>query len=285
MAYRHDTYKYKNKKIIEHEFKYAGRYGAKGEKRAQRKKATPEQMKKQNQYNREKLVLRKMRNNFKRGDLWITLKLKKGERVSAQEILKIREKFLRQLRGVYKKRGRALKYMCRIEIGERGGIHIHILVNRIKGTPGTAEVISQIWGRLTGGHVNYAPVYEEGHFKDLADYLVKKPKEEITGQLTLFGTEEERKIFSEYTCSKNLELPEKETHDYKHWTLRKLVENGPGPKPGYYIDRDSIRHGKNPYTGMSYYYYTEIRLERDAGEIRRECEDLCGQSVYTPLRP
>ena len=46
MAYRHDTYKYKNKKIIEHEFKYAGRYGAKGEKRAQRKKATPEQMKK-----------------------------------------------------------------------------------------------------------------------------------------------------------------------------------------------------------------------------------------------
>ena len=285
MAYRHDTYKYKNKKIIEHEFKYAGRYGAKGEKRAQRKKATPEQMKKQNQYNREKLVLRKMRNNFKRGDLWITLKLKKGERVSAQEILKIREKFLRQLRGVYKKRGRALKYMCRIEIGERGGIHIHILVNRIKGTPGTAEVISQIWGRLTGGHVNYAPVYEEGHFKDLADYLVKKPKEEITGQLTLFGTEEERKIFSEYTCSKNLELPEKETHDYKHWTLRKLVENGPEPKPGYYIDRDSIRHGKNPYTGMSYYYYTEIRLERDAGEIRRECEDLCGQSLYTPLRP
>lgn len=277
MAYRHDTYKYKNKKIIEHEFKYAGRYGAKGEKRAQRKKATPEQMKKQNQYNREKLVLRKMRNNFKRGDLWITLKLKKGERVSAQEILKIREKFLRQLRGVYKKRGRALKYMCRIEIGERGGIHIHILVNRIKGTPGTAEVISQIWGRLTGGHVNYAPVYEEGHFKDLADYLVKKPKEEITGQLTLFGTEEERKIFSEYTCSKNLELPEKETHDYKHWTLRKLVENGPEPKPGYYIDRDSIR--------LSYYYYTEIRLERDAGEIRRECEDLCGQSVYTPLRP
>lgn len=285
MAYRHDTYKYKNKKIIEHEFKYAGRYGAKGEKRAQRKKATPEQMKKQNQYNREKLVLRKMRNNFKRGDLWITLKLKKGERVSAQEILKIREKFLRQLRGVYKKRGRALKYMCRIEIGERGGIHIHILVNRIKGTPGTAEVISQIWGRLTGGHVNYAPVYEEGHFKDLADYLVKKPKEEITGQLTLFGTEEERKIFSEYTCSKNLELPEKETHDYKHWTLRKLVENGQEPKPGYYIDRDSIRHGKNRYTGMSYYYYTEIRLERDAGEIRREREDLYGQSVYTPLRP
>ena len=285
MAYRHDTYKYKNKKIIEHEFKYAGRYGAKGEKRAQRKKATPEQMKKQNQYNREKLVLRKMRNNFKRGDLWITLKLKKGERVSAQEILKIREKFLRQLRGVYKKRGRALKYMCRIEIGERGGIHIQILVNRIKGTPGTAEDISQIWGRLTGGHVNYAPVYEEGHFKDLADYLVKKPKEEITGQLTLFGTEEERKIFSEYTCSKNLELPEKETHDYKHWTLRKLVENGPEPKPGYYIDRDSIRHGKNRYTGMSYYYYTENRLARDAGEIRREREDLYGQSVYTPLRP
>ena len=129
------------------------------------------------------------------------------------------------------------------------------------------------------------PVYEEGHFKDLASYLVKEATEEITGQLTLFGTEEEKKIFLKYGCSRNLEMPEKETHKYKRRTVRKLIENGPEPQPGYYIDQDSIRYGVNPYTGMSYYYYTEIRLERDAGEIRRECEDLCGQSVYTPLRP
>lgn len=283
MAHRHDVYKYG--RFIEHEFKFVGKFGAKGEQRAEKKKATPEQVEKQNQYNREKKVLRKMRYNFEPGDLWITLKLPKGERLPADEILKIRDKFFRNLRNVYKKRERVLKYMYRIEIGERGGIHIHVLVNRLNGTPGAAEVISQIWNRLTGGHVNYTPVYEEGHFKDLASYLVKEPTEEITGQLTLFGTEEEKKIFLKYGCSRNLEMPEKKTHKYKRRTVRKLIENGPKPQPGYYIDRDSIRHGVNKYTGMSYYYYTEIRLERDAGEIRRECEDLCGQSVYTPLRP
>ena len=52
MAHRHDVYRYG--KYIEHEIKYNGRYGAKGEKRAPRKKATPEQIQKQNQYNKEK---------------------------------------------------------------------------------------------------------------------------------------------------------------------------------------------------------------------------------------
>ena len=38
---------------IEHEYTYPGRYGARGEKRKKKKKATPEQVAKQNQYNRE----------------------------------------------------------------------------------------------------------------------------------------------------------------------------------------------------------------------------------------
>ena len=178
-----------------------------------------------------------------------------------------------------------MKFVYRIEVGERGGIHFHVLMNRLDGTPGTAEIVSEVRNRLTDGRVNYEPVYEGDYFKSLANYIVKEPTEEITGQMTLFGEEEETKIFVKYDCSRNLKMPEKETHKYKRRTVRKLIENGPEPQPGYYIDRDSIRHGVNPYTGMSYYYYTEIRLERDAGEIRREREDLCGQSVYTPLRP
>lgn len=55
MAHRHDVYKYG--RFIEHEFKFVGKFGAKGEKRAEKKKATPEQVEKQNQYNREKKVL------------------------------------------------------------------------------------------------------------------------------------------------------------------------------------------------------------------------------------
>lgn len=283
MAYREDEYKYGP--FIEHEIKFAGQCGAKGEKRAKRKKATPEQVKKQNQYNREKKILRKIRCNFKPGDLWLTMKFPKGTRMPVKEIKGVRKSFFDTVRKKYKKRGQVLKFVYRIEVGERGGIHFHVLMNRLDGTPGTAEIVSEVWNKLTDGHVNYEPVYEKDYFKELANYIVKEPTEEITGQLTLFGKEEETKIFIKYDCSRNLEMPEKKTHKYKRRTVRKLIENGPKPQPGYYIDRDSIRHGKNPYTGMSYYYYTEIRLERDAGEIRRECEDLCGQSVYTPLRP
>lgn len=264
--YRQDVYRYgKNEKYIEHEYKTVGRYGAKGEKRAPRKKATPEQIEKQNQRNREKKVLRKMRCNFEPGDLWITLKLQKGARLPVEDIKKYKEGFLRGLRGIYKKRKQPCKYMYRLEIGERGGIHMHILLNRLDGAPGTAEIVQAVWGRITGGHVYYTPAYEEGGFRELAAYLIKENTAEISGQLTLFGNEEECQTFSRYGCSRNLTEPHPEVHEYKRRTIRKLVENGPEPQPGYYIDRDSIRYGVNPYNGMTYYYYTEIRLNPARG--------------------
>lgn len=280
MAHRHDVYRYgPGKKYIEHEFKCKGKYGAKGEHRAPKKKATPEQIRKQNQWKKEKRVLRKMRENFLPGDLWITLKFPKGTRMSGKKVMKIEGVFFRKLRGKYKSRGVVMKYMYRIEIGERGGIHMHVLLNRLEGKPWTAEVVQECWEKLTGGHINFTPVYEQGNFSDLADYLVKEPTEEIAGQLTLFGSEEDRKIFSKYGCSRNLKEPEKEEHTYKHRTIRKLVENGPTPAPGYYIDQDSIRYGVNPFTGMTYYYYTEIRLNteiRGKAGICREKEDAGG---------
>jgi hypothetical protein len=73
-----------------------------------------------------------------------------------------------------------------------------------------------------------------------------------------------------YGCSRGLEVPEKETHTYKRRTIRKLVENGPKPTKGYYIDQDSIRHGINLYNGMTYYYYTEIKLDKQSHETWKE---------------
>ena len=52
MAYRQLDYNSPN--YIEHEFYYAGNYGAKGEKRAEKEKITPLQVAKQNQWNRIK---------------------------------------------------------------------------------------------------------------------------------------------------------------------------------------------------------------------------------------
>lgn len=260
MAHRHDVYKLFNS--IDHEIKYKGKYGRKGEKRAPRKKATPEQMQKQNQRNREKNIWRKMRANFFPGDLFVTLKFFKGTSLTKEEVLSIRDDFFNKLRRVYRKIKQPLKFMYRIERGELGGIHFHIVVNRTDISPGTAMIIQGIWKKY--GYVNFTPLYEEGNLKGLAEYIVKpakETKEGITGQLTLFGEEEECQLFSIYNCSRNLIVPEPETHSYSRYTVKDLIEEGPRPTQGYYIDRNSIVSGINPYTGMSYIYYTEVRLK------------------------
>ena len=267
--HRKQVYKYSN--YIEYSYSYAGRYGAKGEKRAPRRKVTPEQMKKQNQRNRERECLRIMRANFFPEDLWVTLKFPKGTRLSVKEVKKIRKDFFESLRRNYKKRKQKLKFMYRIEIGERGGVHFHFIVNRIEGDgPGTDILIRKLWKKY--GTVHFTPAYEDGGFKALAEYLVKPLPDVMTGQLTLFGDEEEAKIYKSYGRSRNLIVPEPEEHVYTRRTVRRLVEEGPQPTPGYYIDRDSIVSGVNPYTGMSYLRYVEIRLDPLTREQIRKME-------------
>ena len=104
MAHRHDVYEYGIYR--EHEIKYVGKFGAKGEKRAKKKKATPEQVKKQNQYNREKKILRKIRCNFEPGDLWLTMKFPRGTRIPVEEIKKVRKAFFDTVRNNIKREDR-----------------------------------------------------------------------------------------------------------------------------------------------------------------------------------
>ena len=257
--YWKDTWRFK--KSIEYEFKYAGRYGARGEKRAKKKKATPEQIKKQNQTNRENSVRRLIKENFGEHDLWCTVKYRAGERPSLEQVRENVKEFLRKCRELYKKHGAVFKYIKRLEIGKRGGIHLHILVNRIDGVD-AAGLLQKLW---THGRINYELLHESGGYADLAEYIVKQPTEEIEGQLSMFSEDERRELVS-YSTSKNLVRPQPERREYRRWTLRDLVENGPKPTPGYYIDKDSIVCGVNRYTGMSYYRYTENKIEKNEPE-------------------
>ena len=248
----------------EYEYKFAGKYGAKGEKRAPKVKPTPEQIKKQNQRNRENRVRRLIKMNFRPNDLWVTLKYPAGTRKPLGEVKGDFKKFRDAMRRAYKKRGEPFKYIYRMEIGERGGIHIHILVNRAFSD--TDILIQTKW---VHGRANSASIHEAGGYKDLAAYIVKQPTEEIEGQLSLFPAEE-RKVLCSYNPSRNLIQPVPERKVYSHRTMRKLVEQiaktgQPTAMEGYYIDRDSIRCGVNPYTGMSYLHYTECRIT----EIKR----------------
>ena len=257
MAYRRK--RYRCGPCIDVEYTWAGYYGAKGEKRAPRKKATPEQIKKQNQKNREKLVRRLMLINFKQGDYWITLKYKKGCRPPTDRVEKDVGNFIKRLRKRYKRLGFSLKYIYRIEIGKQGGVHIHIFVNDIGET---GKLVAKEWAKVennAGVYMCFA--YEEGGFENLANYIVKKPKGKALEQISLFP-EEEQKTYIRYSCSRNLIRPEPEVKEYKSWKMEKILRNGPEPSPGYYIDKSTIVQGINPYTGYSYLHYTEKRIRK-----------------------
>lgn len=243
----------------EYEYKFAGNYGAKGEKRAKRKKATPEQVKRQNQWIKETKVRRLIKVNFRPGDLWETLKYPQGTRKPFTEVVDDMTEFLKQMRKEYRSRGQPFKWVNRIEIGARGGIHMHIIINRLQGEPGTDLVVQRIWEGIAGGRVNHTNLYAAGGYKNLAKYLTKPADEEQEKQLSLFDPQEQKKMLR-YSSSRNLIRPEPEVKKYRRRTVRKLVEDGIKPQPGYYIDPESVYYGINPFNGTTYLKYTECRL-------------------------
>lgn len=277
MAYTETVYRYGN--ITEYEYKFSGRYGQKGERRGARKKPTPQQIKTQNQWNRKKRLRRKIEANFKKGDPFVCLAYHRSDSPPTMEQMEDDVRYLlRNLRAQYKKQGKELKYICRMEIGKRGGRHVHILMNYIDNC---LPLISKYWrGRRPNIEESYD--LESGQ---LADYLSKQPDEEIEGQMS-FLPEKERKKFIRYSCSKNLVIPEPEKHVYSHRTVLKMIRDGITPKRGHEIIKDSIRHFINPYTGYTHLYYKE-RACKGTGETlklaersRPPWEDSDGKYLY-----
>lgn len=266
---------------IEHELCYAGAKGGKKEKRGARQKPTSEAQQRINQRNRETLIRRKITLNFRPGDLWVTLKYPKGTRKPVRAVMKDWTEFCRKVRTAFKKAGEKFRYIYRIEIGKLGGIHIHLVMNRI-GNMDTGLLVNDCWtmarhrddpdppelcGRMNG-YVDVEYLYGSGDYERLAAYIVK-PAQSDDGQMYFDGLGiEAKRAFMRYGCSRNLKKPEEvlKVKQYRHWTMRRILEDGPKPRPGYYIDPDSIWMGVNPYTGWSYYQYREVRC-RSGGEI------------------
>lgn len=261
MAYREKTYRSDN--YIEHEILFRGRYGAKGEKRSPRKKASSEQIQKQNQRNRENRLRRTAQLNFYPNDIFLTLKYPAGTRKKLEEVEKDIKKFQDGMRKDYKIRGEEFKWIKRIEIGKNGGIHAHFIINRIYG----AELlISKNWTYYS----HYASITEEGGMEKLVNYMCKEIPEEVKTkekQLSFLELEEIERCVK-YSTSRNLIRPEPEVKEFRRRTVRKYMEDDPQPEKGFYIDKGSIVRGINPYTGLSYITYREIRQNVITRKIR-----------------
>lgn len=265
---------------IEHCFSYKGMYGAKGEKRAPRKNKSSETTKKYNQLNKARKMMRLIEDNFEYGDYWLTLKYKAGTKKMPKEVKDDIRKFLRKVRILYKKLGYDLRFIYRVEIGKRGGIHFHMIMNR--GPDQTAEV-NKIWRDLANGNVEFEYLWDRNEYEALAKYITKELPEEVN-QLSFLPQEE--KTFTKYSSSRNLDRPDPQVRRYSHHTMRKIFANDLKPAPGFAIDKNSIKKGINAYTGMAYLYYREIRLDKGAiGLPVKLCEcPFCHQFTLDKFR-
>ncbi len=234
--YKRLTYVFQN--VIEVYEYLDGRYGARGSPREKKKKPTPEQVKKRNQWNRERKARHKLRTWFHPNDYLVTLTYRKSDRPpDMKTAVKQLGKYLRPVRRAYQKAGHELRYMRNIEVGTRGAWHIHIIVNRIT----DADLILNSWPH---GGVNFKLLYEQGNFRELAAYITKTPETDP------------RLKESSYHGSQNLPVPEPDVKRMAYW------KKEPKPPKGYCIDKEEYHEGINPVTGCKYRYYTMIPFHR-----------------------
>ena len=221
-----------------------------GKGRKKREKPTPEQMRRQNEYNKRKYMRRLIKANFGENDYWLTLTYLRGKTMELGAALKDRGKFLRAVRKEFRKRGYELKWVGRTERGKRGAVHHHLIIGRI---PDADIIIAKAWKKVQGaGKTNVQLLYEKGQFADLAAYIIKPDTVNEDGTPA---------TQSNYSRSRNLTVPKPVVSR----TTRKKILQEPVPTPGYYIDKDSICQGINPITGREYLHYIEIRLKEGCG--------------------
>lgn len=247
MSYIKETDRYTN--VIEVREYHNGKYGAPGMARQDKKKPTPEQMERVNQYNRERICRKKMRRWFRKKDLFITLTYAVDARPPDMKTAKEHFKaFIKKVRKFYHKAGYELRWIRNIEVGTKNAWHIHIVMNRIQDAD---LIIAEAWSY---GEVDIRLCYKKGEFRELAHYMVKTPKTEP------------RIRESSYSTSRNLPLPPPERDVIERWETWDKVRI---PK-GFYVDWDSYHEGENPKTGQPYREYTLFRIqEKEEKEISR----------------
>ena len=210
--------------------------------RCEKRKRTPEEMKRANQRRKEEKARRLIWANFEPGDYVRTLTFKKDRRpADMKEAQSIKAKFLRQLAREYGKRFYKLLWMANIECPPRGAWHIHLICNRIEGG---GDIIKDLW-RQYGGVYDQELADIQG--KDIGAYITKSPDSTDDG--------DHKVIESKYSHSRNLTVPEPKRTEISGWRM----SDAPRVPKGFYLDKDSMYEGVN-MAGYQYRTYIIRRL-------------------------
>lgn len=215
------------------------------DERHQKTEKTPEEMEAANFRYASKRLGRILQCNFEDGDLWVTLTYKKDRRKSPAESKREFNNFIRRVSYRFKKSGLKCKWVTVTEY-ESKAIHHHLVINN-PDEINVAKILAEQWKQ--NGIVHTKPLYSNGQYQELADYMVKETKETFRKD---DGGRKQR-----WTCSRNLKKP------IVRYRVVKAERWNPQPRSrkGYYIDPLSVVNGVNAYTGREYQSYTMIRLE------------------------
>lgn len=236
--YKKCRFRHRRGDIVEVMEYHDGNHGAPGEKRQKKREVTPEDIERINRWNRERMCWRKLVNNFGSNDYFVTLTYRKNERPADMEEAKADWKqFCDRLRRWYRKAGETMIWIRNIEVGTKNGWHIHCVLKRI---PDLDIRLAECW---TKGRPVIKLMYQQGEMRDLAAYLTKTSK-----------TDKKLKE-SHYWTSRNLPVPKAEKKVIHGWELEDAVRV-PG---GYYLDKESLREGINPF-GFKYRTYLLVRI-------------------------
>lgn len=198
-------------------------------RRKEKQHPTQEAVRKYNEQVRLRKVIRKVNANFSKGDLYLTMTYPRERRPTPEQAEKNVKNFRECLRRKYRKAGKELKWMGCTEIGGRGGIHHHMLLNAYD----NIREISDLWERYGGyAHIQFV---RGNNLAKLASYISKY----------------------EYSCSRNLIEPKEVTKKVKANSWR---EDPVIPK-GWMLDKESLVTGINPVTGHGYQFYRLVQLE------------------------
>lgn len=219
--------------IIDTHNYHTARYKSEKRPREKNKSPTPASQKKTNENNSLKTLIYLIRENFKTDDLYLTLTYDKNTKTFTPANLKENvKKFLRNVRGLYKKHKGVLKYILMTEF-EKCRPHHHILINNIGLS---TKLIKKIWGngfvtvKLFGGEIDDC--------ERLANYFVKESNNTFNTKEKVHGLR--------WVPSKNLKHPEpvKKVVPASSW------REDPKPIKGYYI-----AFVKRGWTESNYYSY------------------------------
>lgn len=224
-------------------------FGAPSKKRREKMRETPLAMAKYNNHKRAEKLQLLMLINFDKG-YHITLDYPKDNRPSTyEEAEKILKKFLYKMSRRLKSQDKKFKYIAITERGKRReALHHHMI---IESDPLVLEELKKNWGN----HYKLFQMYEEGAYKDLADYICK-----------IETKEEQTKGKSKYHRSRNLKEPV-----VKSRIVAGPIDDEPYVPKGYELVEGSLVNGFND---ISHIRFQKYMVRNIANPLQKPCKTL-----------